>query len=46
VLQALNTLAEMEGNTLETALNEFNVAYRSICKKYITKMEAFVKSKG
>jgi hypothetical protein len=46
VLNALNTLAEMEGNTLETALNEFDAAYKGQCKKYITKMEAYVKSKG
>jgi hypothetical protein len=46
VLQALNTLAEMEGNTLETALNEFDAAYQGQCKKYITKLEAFVKNKG
>jgi hypothetical protein len=46
VLQALNTLAEMEGNTLETALNDFDAAYLGVCKKYITKMEAFVKLKG
>jgi hypothetical protein len=46
VLQALNTLAEMEGYSLESALNEFDVAYKGECKKYITKMEAFVKGKG
>jgi hypothetical protein len=46
VLQALNTLAEVEGNTLESAMNELDVAYKGDCKKYITKMEAFVKSKG
>lgn len=46
VLQALNSLAEMDGNTLDTAMNELDAVYRGECKSYITKMEAFVKSKG
>jgi hypothetical protein len=46
VLQALNTLAEMDGNTLETAMNELDAVYRGECNKYITKMEVYIKHKG
>lgn len=46
ILQALNSLAEMEGKTLETAMNELDAVYRGECKKYITRLEIFIKNKG
>ena len=46
VLQGLSLLAEMEGYTKEMAMNELDAVYCGECKKYITRLETYIKTKG
>jgi hypothetical protein len=46
ILQALSSLSEMDGYSQEMAMNELDAVYCGECKKYITRLETYIKSKG
>jgi hypothetical protein len=46
ILQGLSALSETDGYTQEMAMNELDAVYCGECKKHITRLESFIKTKG